>query len=46
MDIFEAIKNRRSIRRFEDRPVPDDVIETIIEADKFGRSVARSFITK
>ncbi len=38
MDVFEAIKNRRSIRRFEDRPVPDDVIETIVEAGQWAPS--------
>jgi nitroreductase len=40
MDVFEAIKNRRSIRRFEDRPVPDDVIETIIEAGQWAPSAS------
>ncbi len=38
MDLFEAIKNRRSIRRFEDRPVPDDVIEKIVEAGQWAPS--------
>ncbi len=32
MDLFEAIKGRRSIRRFEDRPVPREVLEQLIEA--------------
>ena len=32
MDIMEAIKNRRSIRRFTDESVPDEIIDTIIDA--------------
>lgn len=38
MDIFEAIKNRRSIRRFEERPVPDDLVKKIIEAGQWAPS--------
>ncbi len=38
MDVFEAIKNRRSVRRFEDRPVPDELIEKIIEAGQWAPS--------
>ncbi len=38
MDVIEAIKNRRSIRKFEDRPVPDDVIKKIIEAGQWAPS--------
>jgi nitroreductase len=32
MEIFELIKTRRSIRKFTDEPVSDDVISKIIEA--------------
>ena len=32
MDIFEIIKTRRSIRRFTDEPVSDEIIDRIIEA--------------
>ncbi|MEF9475680.1 MAG: nitroreductase [Candidatus Mariimomonas ferrooxydans] len=32
MDIFEIIKTRRSIRRFTDEPVSDEIIDSIIEA--------------
>ena len=38
MDLFEAIKNRRSIRRFEDRPVPEDLVKKIIEAGQWAPS--------
>jgi len=32
MDFFEVIRNRRSIRRFEDRPVEEEKIIAILEA--------------
>jgi nitroreductase len=32
MDTLEAIHTRRSIRRFEDRPVPDDLVQKILAA--------------
>ena len=38
MDIFEAIKNRRSVRRFEDRPVPEELIRKIVEAGQWAPS--------
>ena len=38
MDIFELIKTRRSIRTFTNRPVPDEVIERIIEAGTWAPS--------
>jgi nitroreductase len=38
MDVFEAIKNRRSIRTFQDKPVPEELIEKIIEAGQWSPS--------
>jgi nitroreductase len=38
MDLFEAIRNRRSIRSFENRPVPEDVIKKIVEAGQWAPS--------
>lgn len=32
MDVLEAIRSRRSIRRFEDRPVADDAVKQLLEA--------------
>ncbi len=32
MDIFELIKTRRSVREFEQRPIPREVMETIVQA--------------
>lgn len=38
MDVFEAIENRRSVRRFEDRPVPEEMITKIIGAGQWAPS--------
>lgn len=38
MDIFDAIKNRRSVRRFEERPVPEELIRKIVEAGQWAPS--------
>lgn len=38
MDIFELIKTRRSIRKFSQEPVPDEVINKIIEAGTWAPS--------
>ena len=32
MDVFEAIRTRRSVRRFADRPVEDEKLEAVLEA--------------
>lgn len=33
--LLEALKARRSVRRFQNRPVPDEVIAQIVEAGRF-----------
>jgi nitroreductase len=38
MELIEAIRGRRSIRRFKDRPVPRELIEEIIEAGTWAPS--------
>lgn len=38
MDAIETIKTRRSIRSFEDRPVPDEIIRQVLEAAMFAPS--------
>lgn len=38
MDLLEAIKNRRSVRTFEDRPVPEELINKIVEAGQWAPS--------
>lgn len=36
MDIFEAIKGRRSVRSYQDRPVPGDVVQELLECAIFA----------
>ncbi len=36
--IIKVIKNRRSIRRYGDRPVPEDIIRQVLEAARWGPS--------
>ncbi|OGN95137.1 MAG: hypothetical protein A2Y89_02935 [Chloroflexi bacterium RBG_13_51_18] len=38
MDIFEAIKNRRSIRHYKSDPIDDKVIQTVLEAAHWAPS--------
>jgi len=38
MELFEAIQNRRSIRRYKPDPVDDKKIETILEAGRWAPS--------
>ena len=42
MDLFEAIKNRRSIRRYKPDPVDDKKIEAILEAGRWAPSWGNS----
>jgi len=32
MDVYDAIRQRRSVRKFEDRPIPDDVLNRVLDA--------------
>ncbi len=32
MDVYEAMRQRRSVRKFEDRDIPDDVLNRVLEA--------------
>ncbi len=38
MDVLEAIKTRRSIRKYEKRPVPEELLEKILEAGRWAPS--------
>ncbi len=40
MEVMEAIRSRRSIRRYDDRPVPRDLIEEILEAARLAPSAS------
>jgi nitroreductase len=34
MDVYEAIRTKRSVRRFQDKPLPETVITAILEAGR------------
>ncbi|MBE0479023.1 nitroreductase family protein, partial [Candidatus Aerophobetes bacterium] len=36
MDFYEAIKTRRSIRKYQDRPVEEDKLQKILEAARLA----------
>jgi nitroreductase len=38
LDAIEAIKTRRSVRRFEDREVPKEIIEDLIDCGRLAPS--------
>lgn len=41
-NFVEMIKNRRSIRKFENRPISDDVLNQILEAGQWAQSWANT----
>ena len=40
MELKEAIKNRKSIREYEDKPVPEDKLLRVLEAARLAPSGA------
>lgn len=38
METWEAIRARQNVRRYEDRPLPDDVLDRILEAGRHSPS--------
>jgi len=42
MDVFEAIKGRRSIRKYRPDPVPDAVVDEVLEAVRWAPSWANT----
>ena len=46
MDTFEAIYNRRSIRHYQDRQVPDDMLNKVLEAARWAPSWANTQCTR
>jgi nitroreductase len=42
MDVFEAVQQRRSIRVYEDKPVPREAMEKILEAGRLAPSARNS----
>jgi nitroreductase len=42
MDVYEAIKSRRSVRAYETKQIPDDVLMRILEAGRAAPSASNS----
>jgi len=40
MDVFKAIKTRRSIRKYKHGPIPEEDLQTIFEAARLAPSAA------
>ena len=38
MDVSTAIRSLRAVRRYEDRPIPEDVLEAILDAGRRAQS--------
>ena len=38
MDVFEAVQERRSIRAYQDKPVPREKLEKILDAGRLAPS--------
>ncbi|MGB9714515.1 MAG: nitroreductase family protein, partial [Candidatus Bathyarchaeales archaeon] len=38
MDVFEAIKGRRSIRAFQNRDIPQETVDKLIDAARWAPS--------
>ena len=36
MDVYTAIANRKSVRTFQDREVPEELLLRLLEAARFG----------
>ena len=41
--VLEAIKSRRAIRSYEDKPVPESAIEMMLEAATYAPSAPSTF---
>lgn len=38
MDVFSAVKKMLAVRKFQDKPIPDDVVKRIVEAGRLTGS--------
>lgn len=41
-EVMKAIKERRTVRNFEDRPIPEDVLQSVLEAVQWAPSWANT----
>ena len=46
MDTLEAIKNRRSIRKYKSDPVDDKTLETVLDAARLAPSWSNTQCTR
>ncbi|MBN1376474.1 MAG: nitroreductase family protein [Dehalococcoidia bacterium] len=46
MDVLSAIRSRRSVRQYKDTPVPDDVLQKVLEAARWAPSWANTQCTR
>ena len=37
MNVIEAIRTKRAVRRYRDEPLPDDIVRAILHADAESR---------
>lgn len=42
MEVLEAIRTRRSIRKYQKKPVPDEAVEKILEAGRWAPSAGNA----
>jgi len=40
MDVYDAIRQRRSIRRFKQKPISDDILKRLVDAGRIAPSAA------
>ena len=38
MKVFETIRTKRAVRQYQDRPIPDEAVQTILNAGRFSQS--------
>lgn len=38
MDVFEAVRTVLAVRKYEDRPVPEETLRTVLEAGRLTAS--------
>jgi nitroreductase len=38
MNVMDAIRSKRAVRQFQDKPLPDEVVETIVDAGRLSGS--------
>ncbi len=42
MNVFETIRTKRAVRQYQDKPIPDEAVQTILNAGRFSQSAKNS----